>query len=172
MRPATPRTARSKEAVNWIAKNDEVAVDPDYLPGANDDCVYHSETPQGETLTVSCETEPGSGAGIPPDPGIAPPESILLLGDRHNEPGPYSYEKCASLWDDITGWINNDTPGQSERGFSAKQRQRSTWGDLVRVRPASAASDRSRSRATSTWRAGCNSPTASSCRWPVVTAAW
>ncbi|MCO5322457.1 MAG: hypothetical protein M9922_13770 [Microthrixaceae bacterium] len=119
-----------KEAVNWIAKNDEVAVDPDYLPSANDDCVYHSESAQGEILTVSCETEPGSGAGIPPDPGIAPPESILLLGDRHNEPGPYSYEKCASLWDAITGWLNNDTPGQAERSFTAKQRQRSTWGGL------------------------------------------
>lgn len=119
-----------KEAVNWIAKNDEVAVDPDYLPSANDDCVFHSDTAQGETLTVSCETEPGSGAGIPPDPGIAPPESILLLGDRHNEPGPYSYEKCASLWDTITGWLTNDSPGQSERGLTAKQRQRSTWGGL------------------------------------------
>ncbi|MCB1271739.1 MAG: Tad domain-containing protein, partial [Microthrixaceae bacterium] len=122
--------AAMKEAVNWIAHDEEVAVDPDYLPGANDDCVYHSETPAGELLTVSCETEPGSGAGIPPDPGIAPPESILLLGDRHNEPGPYSYEKCESLWDSFTGWLNNDTPGQSEKAFSARKRQRSTWGGL------------------------------------------
>lgn len=122
--------AAIKEATNWIAKNPDVAVDPDYLPSANDDCVYHSDAPEGGILTVSCETEPGSGAGIPPDPGIAPPESILLLGDRHSEPGPYSYEKCASLWDTITGWFNNDTPGQSEKGLSAHKRQRSTWGGL------------------------------------------
>ncbi|MFV0315922.1 MAG: hypothetical protein ACK5O2_03035 [Microthrixaceae bacterium] len=119
-----------KEAVNWVARNDEVAVDPDYLPSSNDDCVYESGTAAGETITVSCETEPGSGSGIPPDSGIAPPESVLLLGDRHNEPGPYSYEKCSSLWDSFTGWLTGDSPGQSENSLSARKRQRSTWGGI------------------------------------------
>ena len=124
-----------KEAVNWIAHNDDVAIDPS-APTAGD-CVYHSETVDSELVTVSCESdsEPGSGAGLPEDVGMSPPESILLLGDRHNEPGPYSFEKCDDIWDDLTRWFTGDTQGSSEKGLTAEKRKRATWGGLGNCEP-------------------------------------
>ncbi|MEZ5243124.1 MAG: hypothetical protein R2696_15465 [Microthrixaceae bacterium] len=124
--------AAIKSATNWIADNDDVAVDPIYKPDANEDCVYHSTATTGEVITVSCESEPGSGGGIPGDVGLNPPEAIFLTGDRHNEPGPYSYAKCDSWRDEIANFFKGDTPGVSEKGLYTQRRQRSdvwwNWG--------------------------------------------
>lgn len=122
--------AAIKSATNWIADNDDVAVDPIYKPDANEDCVYHSTATTGEVITVSCESEPGSGGGIPGDVGLNPPEAIFLTGDRHNEPGPYSYAKCVSYWSDLVDFFTGETPGTSESGLYTKRRERSTWGGI------------------------------------------
>lgn len=122
--------AAIKSATNWIADNDDVAVDPIYKPDANKDCVYHSTATTGEVITVSCESEPGSGGGIPGDVGLNPPEAIFLSGDRHNEPGTYNYSKCFSVWDELYRFFTGDTAGRSEQSFYTKLRERSAWGGI------------------------------------------
>lgn len=117
-----------KAAVNWIKDNPDVAVDPLYDPTTNDDCVF-----QVSDVTVTCETPEGSGSGVPPEQGAVPPESLLLLGARHNSPGPYSYSRCDSAWDDITRFFTREPPAGAESEYSLTMRkaQRSSgWGSL------------------------------------------
>jgi len=124
--------AAIKSATNWIATNDDVAVDPLYKPDANEDCRHYSTAADGTIVTVSCFTEAGSDAGIPPDQGILPPEGLLLLGDRHNEPGPYSQVRCRSVIDDIKAFFSGGTNnGMPEAALLGKKRQQAGWGNFL-----------------------------------------
>ncbi|MFV0318559.1 MAG: hypothetical protein ACK5O2_16555 [Microthrixaceae bacterium] len=117
-----------QSAVNWIKDQPGLAVDPEYAPDSNDDCVYDATTDVG-TVTVSCFTAPGSGSGVPPEQGALPPETLLLTGDRHNEPGPYSYAQCDSAWDSIVNFFTGDTPGRGEDSLRLeKSRRQSVFG--------------------------------------------
>lgn len=110
-----------KTAVNWIKDNPGVAVDPVYAPSSNDDCKFELTG-----VSVTCETNPGSGSGVPPEQGSLPPETVLLLGDRHNEPGPYSFSQCQSFWDNFVRFFTNDTQGSSEPSFALQKARRSS----------------------------------------------
>lgn len=109
-----------KTAVNWIKDNPAVAVDPVYAPNANQNCRF-----EVNGVTVSCNTDEGSGSGVPPEQGSLPPETLLLLGDRHTEPGPYGFSQCNSLWDNVVRFFTGDTPGASEASFTLQKAQRS-----------------------------------------------
>jgi hypothetical protein len=114
-----------KTAVNWAKNQTSVGVDPTYNPAAGT-CFYEVPTPSG-TVSVSCATPAdASGAGVPADQGLVPPESLLLLGARHTEPGPYSYSQCGSLWDSVVGWFTGTNPGTSESGLRMEKARRSS----------------------------------------------
>ncbi len=84
----------------------------------NDDCRF-----EVNGVTVSCNTDEGSGSGVPPEQGSLPPETLLLLGDRHNEPGPYSFSQCNSVWDSIRNFFTATTPETpSEASFTLIRR--------------------------------------------------
>lgn len=115
-----------KTAINWIKDQPTVAVDPLYNPASADACRFETNE-----VTVTCETPEGSGSGVPPEQGALPPETVLLLGSRHTEPGPYSYSNCASVWDSISNFFTGFTPGEAEFSFTAQKSKRSSgWLNL------------------------------------------
>lgn len=87
-----------KAAVNWAKDQDSVAIDPDL--GIGTDCIYT----YGD-LTVSCAADAGSGSGQPNDVGQVPPEALLMLGARHNEPKPGNVAACSGIFDAIGDWF-------------------------------------------------------------------
>jgi hypothetical protein len=92
-----------KAAINWAKDNTAVALDPDLAaPSTPNPCVYHYEG-----VTVSCAADAGSGSGAPAEVGQVPPEALLMLGDRHNQTGPYNVAKCNGLFDTVGGWFTN-----------------------------------------------------------------
>lgn len=115
-----------KGAINWIKDQPQLALDPDYDPNYdpsadNNGCIY-----QSDGITVTCETPEGSGSGVPPEKGSLPPETMLLLSTRHNEPQPYSFSQCDSTWDSIVRFFTRDTQGGPEFGLTAEKSRRST----------------------------------------------
>lgn len=94
--------AAISQLINWAKDEPEVGRDP-ALPIDHPDCVSHLPVEiagEAETITASCEAEAGSGSGQPADTGLAPPEGIVLLGTRQNQPGPFLAPPC-------TGWLEN-----------------------------------------------------------------
>lgn len=127
-----------KAATNWIKDQPGLAVDPDYPYGSSAPCRYDFVAigqVEGDHVTVSCDTQPGSGSGVPAEQGALPPESLLLLGQRHHEPGPYSYSQCASLWDDFVDFFTNDTPGSSETSLRMEKARRSSGFGFLSCQP-------------------------------------
>ncbi|MCB1256167.1 MAG: hypothetical protein KDB26_03630 [Microthrixaceae bacterium] len=89
-----------KAAVNWAKDQPTAALDPDL--GIPSPCRYTD----GE-VTVSCAAEAGSGSGRPADVGLTPPEALLMLGSRHNEPGPNNIAKCSGILDLVGNWFTS-----------------------------------------------------------------
>lgn len=115
-----------KTAVNWIKDQPAVAVDPEYDSASADKCRF-----EVDGVTVTCSTPEGGGSGVPPEKGALPPETVLLLGTRHNEPGPYSYSNCASVWDSVSNFFTGTTNGAPEYSFIAQKAKRSSgWLNL------------------------------------------
>lgn len=117
-------------AINWAKSVPTAGADAGYFGGSSTPCVY-----QVDGITVSCEPVTGSNSGVPNQQGLTPPEALLLLGDRHNEPGPYSYSKCTSVFDSIANFFTGTTPGTSESSLYLKKQSRSTWGGLASCQP-------------------------------------
>lgn len=90
-----------KAAIDTVRKDSTLAVDPAY---GSAECLQQVVTNVGD-VTVSCEPpDDASNSGVPPHQGIDPPEALLLLGARHNEPGPYSAAGCERLGQRIGDW--------------------------------------------------------------------
>jgi hypothetical protein len=100
-----------KAAINWAKTNPDAALDDEYFgPSAVDDCMYQVPSSEGgESVSVTCDTPDDEASGVPADQGQVPPEALLLLGARHNEPGPYSFPHCAGgldgFLDVLAGWF-------------------------------------------------------------------
>lgn len=120
-----------KAAINWAKDNPNVAVNPDYYQtvdgkDANGQCVYQMEDPNIGPVAASCYTSPDSNSGIPAQQGEVPPEALLLLGQRHNEPGPYSTNGCttstvAAAIQDFATWLTGTAfpwVGSSEKSMN------------------------------------------------------
>jgi hypothetical protein len=120
-----------KTAINWIKDTPGVAIDPLYAPASAEECVVHVND-----VTVTCQAEAGSGSGVPPEQGALPPESLLLLGSRHNEPGPYSYSQCDSVFDSVSRFFTRETQGESEYSLTMRKAPRSSgWASLGSCQP-------------------------------------
>ncbi|MEZ5321709.1 MAG: type II secretion system protein [Microthrixaceae bacterium] len=98
-------------AVNWAKLQPNVARDPNL--DVNDPvCSRVVSTDIGD-LKVSCGDEP-EDSGKPKDPGINPPEDLLLTGIRQNEPGPYNTDSCKGWWDIVWGWMKRGVVNSSD----------------------------------------------------------
>jgi len=134
-----------KAAVNWAKDNPNVAVNPAYYPvvdgkDANAQCVYQVDDPAIGPVTASCHTDPTSNSGIPAQQGLVPPEAMLLLGARHNEPGPYSTNGCTNstvsqVIADVMNFVGGvETPwkGSSEKSMTVNPvKRRNGLGNCV-----------------------------------------
>lgn len=133
-------------SVNYARGNGDVAVDPDL---SSTQCRYYTPSDVG-TVTVSCAADAGSGSGAPADVGLVPPESLLLLGTRQNQPGVYNAPNCGGWWDGIVDFfsvgINPQTTGPAEySGWFAKRYGVGLLGascNQIRTRPNQAMSVR------------------------------
>lgn len=127
-----------KAAVNWAKDNPNVAVDPAYFGtdangnDSNANCVYQIVDVNLGPVTASCHTEEDSNSGVPEQQGKTPPEALLLLGARHNEPGPYSTNGCSKSWfsgafADVLSYLTGNQgvwDGTSERSLSVRPLKR------------------------------------------------
>jgi hypothetical protein len=97
------------QLVNWAKDDPAVGRDRD-LPLTHPDCVTQLTqriANQDRVVTASCEAERGSGSGQPADVGLTPPEGLVLLGTRQNQPGPYNAPPCTGWWDNIQNFFVN-----------------------------------------------------------------
>ena len=91
--------AAIEQAVFWAKGQPKVALDP--AAATPDPCILKvpavaatatkTATP---AITVTCSADPGSGSGLPKDPGYVPDYSILTLGQRDKEVRPFSGSSC------------------------------------------------------------------------------
>ena len=92
-------------AVNWAKDQPRVGRDPS-LNSSDPACVFQTPTDVG-TVTVSCAATADTDSGAPAEGGLIPPEALLLLGDRYDQPGPQNAPACKGWWDTVSGWFNN-----------------------------------------------------------------
>ena len=125
-----------KAAVNWAKDQPDECIHPDYQVGTSE---YDFEGVATGDLTVTCEGEADGEYGKPKEPGLVPPEALLMLGTRHNEPGPYNTGKCTGAFDTLGGWISDGVLGflglsdlaavgsKEPSGFFGPKRYNSFW---------------------------------------------
>jgi type II secretory pathway pseudopilin PulG len=109
-----------KAAVNWAKDQPTVGRDPSLNPG-DPACIRHVATDLGN-LTVDCAAKPGGGSGKPAEPGLVPPEALLLLGTRQNQPGPYNVPDCKGWWETTTGWFKSGVDPDATGPYEASGR--------------------------------------------------
>lgn len=103
-----------EQAIAWAAQEPRIGIDPDAPESDRDPCnlvvpAQAGDDPGSEPtpeLTVTCQALAGSGSGLPAEVGATPEYSILTLGQRQNEPPPYSGPICNDDPGGRPGWDN------------------------------------------------------------------
>lgn len=101
------------QAINWAKDQPTTGRDPS-LPITSTPCVTQVPATIGGkavTVTSSCAAESGSGSGKPADTGMLPPEGLVLLGARQNEPGPYNAPGCSGFGNVIGNFFSSAFTG-------------------------------------------------------------